>query len=75
MFPLVGSVHNVQSTARSGPGHVEGLQAVVRPARLLQISLQDNGQGVRHGQGRGRTVDQPKEAGIDNKMSFFPDRR
>ena len=61
----------LQSTPRGGPGHPEGLQAVVRPARLLQISLQDNGQGVRHGQGRGRTVDSTKKQELTIKCHFF----
>jgi hypothetical protein len=36
-------------------GDVARLQDPVRPAGLLQVPLQDGGQGVRHGEGRGKS--------------------
>ena len=50
--PLRDPLHDEHLQA-GGQDHPQGLQGSVWQARLLQISFQDNGQGIRHGKGGG----------------------
>ena len=76
--PAVGHPLHDERHEAGGQDHAQGLQAAVRQTRLLQIPLQNNGQGIRHGEGGGEidgpapyTVIYPLCQADNGQLSFF----
>ena len=75
LHPQIGDAFHDEHPKASGTNYPQRFQGSFRQTRILQISLQDNGQGIRHGEGGGKTMQNLLSWTIKVVTNIFEDCR